>query len=461
MRRRFDHLAIAEPRDLVFGVSPHPVTTRSGLTVGGGLVYPEINFTLPPMVVTQATMGEVENQYRAMVKGCLARAVDLEVPGVVVEFEALPPMTENPDWGMAVVRILLDALEDSRTKHGLVCALRMTPNDTREMTRPPRMRSGALYDAMMELFERSAEAGADFLSIESVGGKEVHDDALMACDLRWAVFSLCVMGARDMSFLWSKIVECAEAHGAIAAGDTACGFGNTAMVLAEQKMIPRVFAAVIRAVSAVRSLVAYSEGALGPGKDCGYENIILKAITGMPMAMEGRSSAGAHLSRVGNVAGAACDLWSNESIHNVKLLSAMAPTVGMEQIAYDCRLFNEASNEGAESALALQRWHVESDSRLDPQAYVLRPDSAVEIARAIVGCDSAVSAGKAAAQTAINLLKDAHAEGRLSLEPRELTWLGTLDSIADDLPDSEEDLTTEVMQEVDREKFCSEDYLLA
>jgi len=68
------------------------------------------------------------------------------------------------------------------------------------------------------------------------------------------------------------------------------------MVLAERKMIPRVFAAVVRAVTAVRSLVAYECGAVGPGKDCGYENPILKAITGCPMSMEGKTAACAHLS---------------------------------------------------------------------------------------------------------------------------------------------------------------------
>ena len=47
------------------------------------------------------------------------------------------------------------------------------------------------------------------------------------------------------------VQEIADRHGVKCAGDTACGFGNTAMVLAEQKMIPRVFAAVVRAISAV------------------------------------------------------------------------------------------------------------------------------------------------------------------------------------------------------------------
>jgi methanol--5-hydroxybenzimidazolylcobamide Co-methyltransferase len=91
----------------------------------------------------------------------------------------------------------------------------------------------------------------------------------MNCNIRDVVFSLAVLGVNDMRFLWRKIVDIAAATGRIAGGDTACGFGNTAMVLAEQKYIPRVFAAVVRVVTIVRTLVALEEGAVGPDKDCG------------------------------------------------------------------------------------------------------------------------------------------------------------------------------------------------
>lgn len=458
--KAYTSLAISDPKDFLFGTTPQPVTTKRGLVIGGGEVYPEINFTLPTMLITAETMGRVEEHYRQMVSGCLQRAAELEVPGVVVEFEALPPMTENPDWGMRVVDILLDHLEQAHAKWGLKGALRVTPNDTRETDRPPKMRSGALLDGMLELFERSAAAGADMLSIESVGGKELHDDALMECDLEAMVFSLCVMGERDMIFLWSKIAEIAQKHGAIAAGDTACGFSNTAMVLAEQNMIPRVVAAVDRTVSAVRSLAAYRAGAVGPGKDCGYENTILKAITGCPMSHEGRSSAGAHLSRVGNVAGSTCDLWSNESIQNVKLLSAMAPVVGMEQLAFDCRLFNTASAEGKESARTLQRWLVESDSRLDVQAYILRPDSAIAVGEAIVGAPDPYTAGRAAAARTLELIQEGLNQNRLVIPDREQPWLDMLEGALEDLPATAEEATSHVMAKADTSRFIAEDYLI-
>jgi len=456
--KTFDHLAIADATELRFGVSPKPLTTRRGMKIGGGSVYPELNFTLPPMLVDAGTMPEVQTQYRQIITGALQRAVELEAPGLVVEFETLPPMTENPAWGIELTRILLDGMAEAYDKQGLKSALRITPNDTREMERPPRMRSGRLYEAMLETFDGCAAAGAELLSIESVGGKEVHDEALMMCDLRGVIFGLCVLGSRDMRFLWTELNRIALKHSARCAGDTACGFGNTAMVMAEQRMIPRVFAAVVRAVSAVRTLVCYECGAVGPGKDCGYENPILKAITGFPMAMEGKTSACAHLSPVGNIAAATCDTWSNESVQNIKLLGGMAPTCYVEQLVYDCRLMNAALADGRDAALLYRKWMISSDASKDPQAYVLAPESAIAIAQAIVSAPDAYTAGKAAAFTAIHLLRTAHRDGALKLHPRELPYLDRMLKVVEALPATEMEFIGEMMGEVDTTKFVAADY---
>ncbi len=59
----FNRLAIQNPDELLFGVSPRPLTTRSGMTIGGGIVYPELNFTLPAMLVNEATLPEVRQHY--------------------------------------------------------------------------------------------------------------------------------------------------------------------------------------------------------------------------------------------------------------------------------------------------------------------------------------------------------------------------------------------------------------
>ena len=451
-------LAIQEPSDLLFGTAPNPLATRHGMILGGGMVYPELNFTLPPMFVESATMPEIRLQYRQIIEGAMQRAAELEAPGVVVEFETLPPMTENPSWGIELTRILLDGMATANTKHGVKSVLRITPNDTREMERPPRMRSGALYEAMLQTFDGCAAAGAELLSIESVGGKEVHDEALTMGDLRGVIFALCVMGVRDMRFLWTELEKIARKHHVHCAGDTACGFGNTAMVLAEQRMIPRVFAAVVRAVTAVRTLVAYECGAVGPGKDCGYENPILKAITGFPMAMEGKTSACAHLSPLGNIAAATCDTWSNESVQNIKLLGGMAPTCYLEQLIYDCRVMNLALAEGRDQALLYRKWLVASDAGRDPQAYILTPENTIAIAQSIVQAPTPLESGKAAALTTIRLLRQGQQDGALKISPRELPWLDRMEKTVEEIPASETEFIDEMMGMVDTSKFVADDY---
>ena len=433
----FSDLAVGAPTDLCFGRAPVPLRTRRGLVIGGGAVWPELNFTLPPMLVEAATMPHILDQYRQIITDALARAVELHQTGIVVEFETLPPMTDNPQWAIDITAVLNDAMEQAFVRHGLKSALRITPNDTREFDRPPVLRHGAHWENMLRTFEGCARAGAELLSIESVGGKEIHDDALTMADLPAVIFALCVLGVRDMRFLWTALRDIAARTGTICAGDSACGFGNTAMVLAEQNMIPRVFAAVVRAVSAVRSLVAFECGAVGPGKDCAYENPILKAITGFPMAMEGKTAACAHRSPLGNIAAAACDTWSNESVQNVRLLGGMAPTCYLEQLIYDCRLMNQALAEGPQAAAALQRWLVQSDAPLDPQAYILSPECAVAVARAIVSAPDHYRAGKTAALTAIALLRQGLAAGRLAISERERPWLDAMQSAVESMPDDE------------------------
>ena len=455
---RYRQLAIPRADDLLFGTAPKPLTTRHGLRIGGGLVYPELNFTLPTMEVTAATMPVVARHYRDIITDALRRAAELEAPGVVIEFETVPPMTSTPAFGLEIVRILVAGMDEARRTHGLKSVLRMTPNDNREFARPPVMRSGEHWDRMLELFDSSAKAGAELLSIESVGGKELHDEALMQCNLAQVIYSLCVLGVRDMEFLWRELGVVARRNGVVCAGDTACGFGNTAMVLAEQKMIPRVFAAVVRAVTAVRTLVCYENGAVGPGKDCGYENPFMKAITGFPMAMEGKTAACAHLSPLGNIAAAYADTWSNESVQNIRLLAGPAPTCYLEQLIYDCRLMNRALAEGKESALTLRRWLVDSDAALDPQAWVLTPDSVIAISRAIVEAPDHYQAGVAAARCAVNLLRDAHAAGRLKIVPRELGFLDSMLAQLDDLPADEAEFIAQQKPLADASRYLPAEY---
>ena len=176
------------------------------------------------------------------------------------------------------------------------------------------------------------------------------------------------------------------------------------------------------------------------------------------MAMEGKTAACAHFSPLGNIAAATCDTWSNESVWNVKLLGSMAPTCYVEQLIYDCRLMNQALAGGREDALLYRKWMVASDAALDPQAYVLTPESAIAIAQAIVRASDAYIAGKAAALTAVTLLREAHQNGRLRLAAREVPWLDRIQRTVEALPVREGEFIDEVMGAVDTAKFVAADY---
>jgi len=456
--KKFDKLSISQLDEFIFGRSPHPVTLKNGMVIGGGQVHPEVNFTLPSMQITETTMPEVKAIYSQMIMEVCARAVELHAPALQVEFELLPELTMQPDWGAEVTRILRATLDETEQKHGMLTALRVTVNDIREFERPPSMRQGALVDQMFESFSLCAQNGADFLAIESTGGKEVHDDAILQGDLAMSVFALGVLGARDMSFLWGRIGEIGTEHGAIPSGDSACGFANTAMVLAEQRYIPRVWGALIRVMAVPRSLVAFEQGAQGPNKDCAYEGVYLKAITGCPIALEGAEAACAHLSPIGNIAKAVADLWSNESVQQVKLLSAMAPVVSTEQLIYATRLMNTAAQQGPQAARDLRDWLVASDAGLDPQAYVLRPDVALDIAGQLVREPNTYLQTRRAALAVAERLRVAHQAGEFPLSKVEIRWLQRLSAEADKLPDNEADFIEQMLPLVPAEKIRLEEY---
>ncbi len=455
MNRTFETLAITRADDLRFGVAPHPVSCGYGMRIGAGEVYPELNFTLPVMSIEEATWQEVRAHYQELGAMIVRASKRLRLPGLVVEFELLPPMTEQPAWGAEITTILNDALRQAHDEYQLPCALRVTPTDVRDRQRPPLLRTGEEWDILCESFERCAEAGAHILSIESVGGKEVHDEALMYGDVRGAIFALGVLAPRDMEWLWRKIVEVSARFHVVPGADSACGFANTAMQLASQGMLPEVLATVIRAASAVRSLVAYECGAVGPSKDCAYEGPILKAITGTPIAMEGKSASCAHFSPVGNVAAAMCDLWSNESVQNVRLLSGSAPEAFLELLAYDCRLMNEATRQ--DMVLGYRKMLVDSDVKLSPQALILSPDATLEVARAIVAHRQPYAQTVAAARAAVDIITRASADKALTLPPRELSWLEKINVALDELPEKEETLFSE-MADTYAHKFSPSSY---
>jgi methanol---5-hydroxybenzimidazolylcobamide Co-methyltransferase len=455
---KFNTLAITNPEELIFGYATKPVTTRRGLVFGGGLVYPELNFTLPSMSINKETLQEVKTHYQEIIKGSLEKALHLHSEGVVFEFETLTEMTHSPGIGIELVKLMNELCEEYYQKHGLKSEIRLTPNDLREFERPPKQRTSELLNKMLELFEGGALAGGDLLSIESTGGKEISDEALLMCNIKQFIFSQSVLGVRDMKMLWSKIVDIARRTNTIAGGDTACGFGNTAMVLAEKKYIPKIFAAVARIATVTRTLVAIEEGAVGPDKDCGYEGPFLKAITGTPISMEGKTSACAHTSPLGNIAAACCDLWSNESVQNVKLLADFAPIVYMEQLQYDVRLFNQAIKEGKESMIMLQRLLVNSDIYFDPQAFVLAPKNVIAISQEIVKGTNYIDATKRGCLKGIELIEDAMESGLLMDDPKETAWISMLKDDILSIPEDESKFVEEILPTIDPDKVILSEY---
>ena len=433
-------LAFPSADALIFGTATQPVTAGYGVVIGGGDVLPEVKFTLPPILIEPGTLPEIHRIYREIATQILQRAVQLSQPALVLEFEQLYEMTLHPEIGAAITADLKEIMDEFHARHGLRTALRVTVADIREQTRPPQMRHGALLDSMLESFDRCSEAGADILAIESTGGKEVSDQALLEANLDGLAYALGVLAPRDMGFLWDHITAIARDHGIVSGGDTACGFGNTAMQLAHQGMLPKVLAAIVRLMTAPRSLVAVLHGATGPLKDCGYENPVIKAITGVPISMEGKSSACAHSSPLGNIAAAACDLWSNESVQQVRLLGGYAPETFAEILIYDARQMNTAREMGL--AHQLRDIFIRSDRYLDPQALVLDPAVMYAAGEHIVAAgEDSYAQTLAMAHFAVETIRGAVDAGKVSLDKRETRWFERLSRAVAELPDDPQTLS--------------------
>lgn len=451
---RFVNLAYGSPEGMVFGLSPHPLRYGLGLEVGGGRVVPELKYW-PSRSADES--GRLVEEFSAITRDALERATDLGARALQLETELSHVATLNPELARSIVEAQESVMERYHAEHGIALALRVTVADVRWSREVGREEA---LSRMLETFEAVAEAGADVLSIESIGGKEVFDYSLVRGDLRGVALALAVLSPADVERLWREVASIAQRHGALAGGDSACGFANTAMRLAgglKRKMLPHVLAAVVRAMSAPRTLKAFEAGARGPGKDCAYENVILKAITGYPISMEGKSSAAAHSSLVGNVAAAACDLWSNEQIENVRLFGGTGPQVLLEILHYDCELMNAALRAGRGGAL--RDLLVDSNAFTDPQSLVLTPGAAWEIASSLVAERDDYRRALAAATRALEVIKREHAAGRLALDSREAAYARRIERELMSLPDSADGLLECASYYEERAKFRVSDYL--
>jgi methanol--5-hydroxybenzimidazolylcobamide Co-methyltransferase len=129
-------------------------------------------------------------------------------------------------------------------------------------------------------------------------------------------------------------------------------------------------------------MVAYECGATGPTKDCAYEDPIVKAMTGVPITTEGKTSACGHSDLASNLIAAVCDLWSNEAVEYHDMFGATTTSVFAEILGYDCAQFNCAIDLGL--AKEMQTILVNSDAYRDSHSLILVPDNAWAIGNAIV-----------------------------------------------------------------------------
>jgi methanol--5-hydroxybenzimidazolylcobamide Co-methyltransferase len=387
---------------MMFGFSKKPVTTRRGLVIGGGSVIAEV---VPhPRPGSEKTLNALLREFERANGDALERCVNIGVPSLVLENEHVFQMTDSPQWGKEIAALTSRQIGEYAEQYGLEVAYRTTIADLRK----PEMvniRDSERTRKVLESFAACAPH-ADILSIESIGGKEIFDHCIIRNDITGLLFAQGVLGSRDMAWLWPQIVAIAEEHSVVPGGDTDCAQANTAMFMAggfTAKNVPHSLAALSRAIAAARSLVAYESGAIGPGKDCGYENPIIKAVTGLPMSMEGKSCACAHSSLCGNVMAAVCDLWSNEAVEYHSMFGGSTPAVFTEILGYDVAAMNASIalgyQQGYQSSL------VASDRYRSMHGFILSPDNAWAIGKALVdNSNSYYSRARAAAMTCGELL---------------------------------------------------------
>lgn len=428
-RQPVTQMAYSSGEEMIFGTAKKPVTTKRGIEIGGGYVHPEV---VPhPRPGSEKTMKTLLREYERANGDALERMTIVGHPTLQIENEHVFQMTHNPKWGGEIAAQTARQMDDYLDKYGLKAAYRSTPADLRK----PDMHHMRESDYTMEILESFKECSkyADIVSIESMGGKEIFDHAIIRNDITGILFGIGVLGSIDMEWMWNQIVEIAKKNNCIPGGDTNCSEANTAMFMAgglTSKDVPHVMAALARAIAAARTLVAYECGATGPTKDCAYEDPIIKAMTGVPISTEGKASACAHSDLASNLIAAVCDLWSNEAVEYHDMFGATTTSVFAEILGYDCAMFNTAIELGYQQQM--KEILVNSDIYRDSHSLILAPNNAWEVGNAIVsnrdkGFYPSARAGAVKAGQIIlgdsNMKLTAHEKGALEKAMKELEGL--------------------------------------
>ena len=432
-RKKTTKMAYGSGAEMMFGTAKYPVTTKRGIEIGGGYVHPEV---VPhPRPGSEKTMKTLLREYEKANGDALERMTIVGHPTLLVENEHVFQMTHNPKWGGEIAAQTAKQMDEYLEKYGLKAAYRSTPADLRK----PDMHHMRTSDYTMEILESFKECSkyADIVSIESMGGKEIFDHAIIRNDIAGILFGIGVLGAIDMEWMWDQIVEIAKKNNCIPGGDTNCSEANTAMFMAggmTSKDVPHVMAALSRAICAGRTMVAYECGATGPTKDCAYEDPIIKAMTGVPIATEGKASACAHSDLASNIIMAVCDVWSNEAVEYHDMFGATTTSVFAEILGYDCAILNTSLELGYQEQM--KEILVNSDMYRDSHSLILAPDNAWEIGNAITSNrDKGFYASARAA--AIKAGQIIQGDPKMKLTALEKDALGKAMKDLDALPDKE------------------------
>ena len=431
--KRYTQMENEKADDMVFGQTKHPVKMGLDQIMGGGVVVP--NIKVAPAEGSEESIDGLEATSKNIAFAACQRAADIGLPTVQIETEHVQQQSISREASERCTAVTWEQLEELHEKFGTAVSLMSTVADMREEENGLR---GSKFDiAMDESFEACAQNGASMLCIETIGGKVVSDFGISRGDVRAILYGIGVLGSIDMEYMWTKIVDCAKRNNVVPGGDTDCAQANTAMFLAgglTSKNVSHTIAAVARAIAGARSLVAIECGAMGPTKDCGYENPIVKAIASVPICAEGKNATCAHADLMGNLTAGVCDVWSNESVYNREEMGGPTPGVWLQSLGYECALMNTATQIG--TAKALRDSYVLADKYRDPQGVVLSYDNAYLIGKAITeeGEDIYLRS-RAAALKAIELINEAVDQGRIFLTRFERDTLDSTLKTYEQLPE--------------------------
>ncbi len=441
--KRFTKMETKSADDLVFGDAKYPVSYGLGMKAGAGFVVPEINFA--PRPGAEKNPDTLRREYVDYItKDIMDRAVTLGFPAVQLENEWIYQLGNEPEkFAKPVVAGQKECMKKYHDEYGIATAIRHTLPDMREAEKGLREgmdKKSSYPEKVIESIEVAAKNGADVLSIESMGGKEMSDYGILHQDIRAWLFGIGYLGSIDMEYMWTKIVDIAKKNKVIAGGDTNCAGANTSMFMAGgylDKDIPRTFAATTRCIASARTLVAIECGATGPDKDCGYEGPILKAISGRPSAQEGKGAQDAHADLMGNLIASTCDLWSNESVEYHPEFGGSSVQCWLGVIGYEAALMNTAKQLKQDKVL--RDLYAACDSYRSPEGFCLRYDNAYKIGEAIVAeGDSTYLRSRAAGIKAAELIAEsAKTKNGLKLSKHESDMLNKVMTDLKALPDEE------------------------